>query len=74
LQVNDYRNPQFGGAVQLISFNETVGCILSSWLSQFVELRLLLTKPLHALMYCFGDCVHQPTGFVIIAQIALFSL
>jgi hypothetical protein len=43
-------------------------------LSQFVELHLLLPKPLHPLLYPLGDCAHQPPGFIIFAQLALLSL
>jgi len=45
-----------------------------SWLSQFLELHSHLSKPLHALLVRFGDCVHHPAGFVIFAQLALLSL
>jgi hypothetical protein len=74
LRLDDCRNPQFQCALLLISFTEVVGCILSSRLSEFVELHLLLPKPLHALLYCFGDSAHHPAGFVIFAQLALLSL
>jgi hypothetical protein len=74
LRLNDGRNPQFGGAVLLISFTKVVGCILPSRLSQFIEIHLFLPKPLHALLDSFGDCVHHPAGFVIFTQIALLSL
>jgi hypothetical protein len=50
------------------------GCILPPWLSQFVELHLLLPKFLHKLLDRFGDCSHHPAGFVIFAQLALLSL
>jgi len=70
----DCRNPHFGCAVLLISFTEVVGCILPSRLSQFVELHLLLPKPLNVLLYRFSDCAHHPAGFVIFAQLALLSL
>jgi hypothetical protein len=74
LWLNGGRNYQFGDAVLLISFTEVVGCIFPSWFSQFVELLLLLPKPLHALLDCFGDCAHYPAGFVIFAQLSLLSL
>jgi len=72
--LNDCRNPQFGCAGLLISLTEEVRCILPSRLSQFVELHLLLPKPLHALLYRFSDCAHHPAGLVIFAQLALLSL
>jgi hypothetical protein len=50
LRLDDSQNPQFGGAVLLISVTEGVGWILPSQLSQFVELHLLLPNSLHALL------------------------
>jgi len=70
LRLNQYRNPQFGCAVLLISFTEEIRCILPSWLCQFVKLHLLLPKALHALLYCCGDCAHHPAGLVIFAMLA----
>jgi len=74
LQLNDSRNDELGCNVLAISFREVVGCILVSWLWQFVKLHLLLPKPLHALLYRFGDCAHYPARFVIFTQLALLCL
>jgi len=74
LRLNNCQNPQFGRAVLLISVPEIVGCILPSRLSQFVELHLLLPKPLHALLYRVSDCAHHSAGFVIFAQLVLLCL
>ena len=74
MRLNNRRNPQFECAVLLISFTEVVCCILPSRLGQFVELHLLPPKPLHALLYCFGDCAHYPAGFIVFAQLALLSI
>jgi len=71
LGLNDGRNPQSRCAVLLICFTEVVGCILPSHLCQFVQLHLLLPKPLHAMLCHFADCAHHPAGFVIFAQLAL---
>jgi len=65
LQLNDCRNPQSRCAVLLIPFTEEVGCILPSRLSQFIEPHLLPLKPLHVLLYRFGDCAHHPAGFSV---------
>jgi hypothetical protein len=74
LWLSDGWNPQFGGAVHLVSFTKEVGCILPSRLSQFVELHLRLPKPLHTLLDHYSDCAHHPAGFVIFAQVTLPSL
>jgi len=74
LRLNDCRKTQFRCALLLISFKDVVGCILPSRLSQFVRLDLLLPKPHHTLLYCFGGCAHHPAGFVIFAQPALLNL
>jgi len=71
LWLNDCWNPQVRCAVHIISFTEVVGCILPSQLSQFVELHLLLPKPIHALLYRFIDCAYHPSGFVNLAQLSL---
>jgi len=73
-RLNDWRNPQFRCAKLHISFTEVVGCILPARFSQFVRLHLLLSKPLHVLLYRFGDCANHPAGFVLFAQLALLSL
>jgi len=61
-RVNDCRIPYFECAVFLISFMDVVGCILPSRSTQSVELHLLLPNPLHALLYCFGDCALTQPG------------
>jgi len=71
---NDCWNPEFGCSVHLISFMEVVHCILTSWVCEFVKLHLILPKPLHALLYSFGNCAHHPAGFIIFAQLARHSL
>ena len=73
-RVNDCPNPQMECAVILTSFTEAVSCFLLSRLSQFVKPYLHVPKPLHALLYCSGDCAHHPAGFVILVQLALLSL
>jgi hypothetical protein len=53
---------------------EVDGCFLPSCLCQFFKLRLLLPKPLLALLYRFGDCTHHPAELVFFAQLALLCL
>jgi len=69
VRFDDDRKSQFGHAVLLISYTDVVCCIPPSWLFQFVKLHLFLPKPLHMLLYYFGDCAHHPAGYVICAQL-----
>jgi hypothetical protein len=59
LRLHNCQNPQFRCGVVLILFMEVVGCMLPSWLRQFIDHHLLLPKPLHALLYRFSDCAHR---------------
>jgi len=74
LQFKDYRNAQCSCAKLLFSFPEGIGCVLPSRLILSVKLHLHLTKPLHVLRHCFGDCAHHPARFIIFAQLALLIM
>jgi len=54
------QNLQFGGRILHISPMNVVGCIPRSQLGKFVKPHRLLPNPLHAVLYCFGDCAHHP--------------
>jgi len=69
--LDDRWNLQFRRSALLISLAEVVGRVPPSRLCQFVKLHLLLPKPLHAVLYQFGDCAHHPAGFVMFSQLAL---
>jgi len=67
------------------SFNSTSPSIVSlpwklpctcfpSRMPQFINLCLLLPNTLHVLLCHFGDCVHHPAGFIILAQLAQLSI
>jgi len=71
LGLHDCWNLWFGRSVHLICFAKVVGRVPSSQLCQFVKLHLLLSKPHHAVLHCFGDCAHHPAGFIIFTQLAL---
>jgi len=74
LLVHNCQTHHFGFTILLISFTEVVGCMIPFQLDQFVMLHLLLLKPLHELLYWFGDCAHHSAGFVIFTQLGLVSL
>jgi len=68
LGLDNCRNLQFNHPILHISLTEVVSHVIPTRLRQLVKPNLLLPKSLHALLYCFGDCVYYPAGFIIFAQ------
>jgi len=71
---NDNQNPQSRCGGCLLCYTEVFGWVPASQLFEFVNLHLLLPKPLHVLLDHCGYCTHHPAGFVIFALLALLCL